>query len=233
MAHALVVGKVARGSRCRQSVLTACRLHTEGQTTHRSVFLTLTYRETADWQPGQIRSLVNLLREWCRRRGVKLRGVWVMELQKRGTPHYHIIIMLPKALSLPKPDKQGWWPHGSTKIETARNAVGYLAKYASKGINTAHQAPKGARICGAQGLTTDERDEKSWWMKPRWVRDVFGVADRPVKVLGGYMSRLTGEVLKSPWRLLEVGAKWAWMEFTDEPPPQASRPAVGYAGATV
>jgi hypothetical protein len=129
-----------------------------------------------------------------------------------------MIIMLPKALSVPKPDKRGWWPHGSTKIETARNAVGYLAKYASKGMNTAHHAPRGARICGAQGLEADQRDEKAWWMKPRWVRDVFGICDRPVKIRGGYMSRCTGEVLKSPWRLLEVGKKWAWMEFTDDPP---------------
>jgi len=38
---------------------------------------------------------------------------------------------------LPKPDKQGWWPHGMPKIESCRKqSVGYLIKYATKGQQT-------------------------------------------------------------------------------------------------
>lgn len=219
-----MVGKVSRGSRCRQSVITAARLLSEGGDVHRCVFLTLTYREDVEWAAGHIRTLNSRFEDWCARRGVKLRLVWVLELTARGRPHYHAIIMLPKRLSLPMPDRRGWWPHGMTKMETARNGVGYLAKYASKGMNTAYQAPKGARICGARGLSPEQRDEKSWWMKPRWVREVLGILDRPKKVKGGYLAQSTGELLLSPWRMLERGAKWAWINFTDEPPPKRADP---------
>lgn len=219
MGEVFVHGKVARGARCRQSVLTACRLHAEGQHTHRALFLTLTYRDDVEWSPGHVRTLNRRLEDWCKRRGVRLRLTWVLELTKRGRPHYHGVVFLPKALSLPKPDKRGWWPHGMTKLETARCAVGYLAKYASKGIGTAFSAPKGARITGCRGLTAEERDEKAWWMKPRWVREVLGIEDRPQKVRGGYLSRLTGEFLRSRWMLSERGPGYEWLVFKEQPPP--------------
>jgi hypothetical protein len=218
VADAFVHAKVGRGARCRQSVLTACRLHAESGHTHRAIFMTLTYGPGVEWEPGHVRTLHNRLTEYCRRRGVRLRCTWVLELTKKGVPHYHIVIFLPKPLGVPRPDDYGWWPHGMTKVETARCAVGYLAKYASKGIGTAFSAPKGARITGCRGLTAEERDEKAWWMKPRWVREVLGIEDRPQKVRGGYLSRATGELLLSPWRLSERGPRYEWMVFTDDPP---------------
>lgn len=198
--------------------MTAARLHSEFGHTHRAVFGTLTYRDDGAWESGHIRQFFDALKQWCKRRGVPLRYVWVQELTKRGRPHYHYLVFLPRALSLPSPDKRGWWRHGSSKQETARCAVAYLAKYASKCIGTAFELPKGARISGAGGLTASQRDEKSWWMKPKWVRDVLSIADRPAKVKGGYVARATGEFLKSPWRMVERGAKWDWFEFSDEPP---------------
>lgn len=218
MASVVVHGKVSRWSRMRQATITAARLLCSG--VFRSVFITLTYREGVEWEPGQIRTFRECLRSWCKARGVTLKQCWVLETTKRGRPHYHVLVFLPRALSLPKPDNRGWWPHGMSKIETARNPVGYMACYMGKGGQTAFTAPKGARICGAAGLSPEERDEKSWWMKPRWVRDVFGIEDRPVKVNGGYMARTTGELLASPWRMSERGPKWAWFEFTDDPPPE-------------
>jgi len=207
----LVHRKVSRWQRMRQSVITACRLLCGD--VYRAVFITLTYREGVEWEPGHIRDFRNALHHWCKRRGVKLKSVWVLETTLRGRPHYHALIFLPRALSLPKPDNRGWWPHGMSKIETARNPVGYMAGYMGKGGQTAFTAPKGARICGASGLSAEERDEKSWWMKPRWVREVFGITDRPAKVQGGYLARATGEFLRSPWKLVLRGPKWEWCEF--------------------
>lgn len=220
MAKVFCHRKVIRGTRCKQSIMTAARLHSETGHTHRAVFGTMTYRESAQWAPGHIRSFFDAIKQWCKRRGVPLRYVWAQELTKRGRPHYHFIIFLPKALSLPRPDKRGWWRHGMSKIETARCAVAYLAKYASKCVGTAFALPKGARICGAGGLSAAQRDEKSWWMKPRWVRDAFAIEDRPAKITGGYVSRSTGEFLKSPWWMSSRDALWEWCEFSDGPPGQ-------------
>ena len=95
--------------------------------------LTLTYRPDADWAPGQISSVVRHIRQWLARKGHEMRFVWGQEFTKKGRPHYHLLLWLPLGLTIPKPDKQRWWPWGMTKIEWARNAVGYIAKYASKG----------------------------------------------------------------------------------------------------
>jgi Protein of unknown function (DUF3296). len=37
------------------------------------------------------------------RRGHKLPYVWVAELQKRGALHYHVLLWLPRGLTLPNP----------------------------------------------------------------------------------------------------------------------------------
>ena len=79
--------------------------------------LTLTYREVGAWHPRHISELLQRVRVWLRRRGERLRYVWVGELQQRGALHYHVLCWLPRGLTLPKPDKQGWWTHGSTRIE--------------------------------------------------------------------------------------------------------------------
>jgi hypothetical protein len=222
MASVLVVPQIARWMRLKQGLLTAARLFSESFT-WRCTFITLTYREDVAWEANQIRYFSKRLREWCLARRVAVRALWCLETTKRGRPHYHVLVFLPRALSLPKPDKAGWWRLGSTKIETARNPVGYMVGYLAKGGQTCFTAPKGARIYGASGLDADQRQEKSWWMKPRWVRDVFAPADRPQKVRGGYLSRLTGEFLKSPWVLSERGPKWRWFEFSsvDDPPSEA------------
>lgn len=82
--------------------------------------VTLTYREVDAFEPLHITKLLKCIRSWLARRGRKLHYVWVAELQQRGALHYHLLIWLPRGLTLPKPDKQGWWPHGSTRIEWAR-----------------------------------------------------------------------------------------------------------------
>jgi hypothetical protein len=92
-------------------------------------------------------------------RDIPFRYVWVAELQKRGALHYHVAIWLPKRVQLPKFDKQGWWPHGSTQRLIAKNAVGYLMKYLSK-ISPFHKFPKGVRIHGFGGLTQQARGNR-------------------------------------------------------------------------
>ena len=62
---------------------------------------------------------------------------------------------LPKGVSMPKADKQGWWKHGMTRSEWAHSPVGYLCKYTSKGIDfdSWGKLPRGGRLFGHGGYT--------------------------------------------------------------------------------
>lgn len=190
---------------CR-SIVTAARMHEHellGLARHKPAMLTLTYREVGAWHPRHISDLLRLTRQWLSRRECRFRYVWVAELQQRGALHYHVVIWLPRGLSLPKPDKQGWWPHGSTRIEWARQPVGYLVKYASKldskvGIGF----PAGARLHGHGGLEDFGRSVAQWFNLPTWAREVCDLAGRAVRRKGvGLVDRQSGVCLPSPWRV--------------------------------
>ena len=85
---------------------------------------------------------------------------------------------------MPKADKRGWWRQGMTQTVWARNAVGYLAKYASKG-NGDQVIPKGVRLYGIGGLSASSRLNRAWWNLPSGVR-VWGFpSDRWRRAPGG------------------------------------------------
>jgi hypothetical protein len=164
--------------------------------------LTLTYRDDVEWTPGQVSSVVRHLRQWLARKGVPMRFVWVQEFTKRGRPHYHMLLWLPLRIGKIYPDERGWWPHGFTRFEWARNAVGYIAKYASKG-DALHQPAKGARMHGNGGLTGGALIEQRWWKLPGWLRDRVepsdGVRRAKTGTGGGFVNPGSGEVYRSPW----------------------------------
>ena len=123
-------------------------------------------------------------------------------------PHYHPLIWLPKGLTLPKPDKQGWWPHGSTRIEYARNPIGYIAKYASKGTDSEFSFPPGARIHGSGGLSGSGLLESRWLKLPAWAREHSQPSDKlRRRIGGGILNPDTGEMLLTPWRVLFKGGE--------------------------
>jgi len=198
MTKCLIVDTEAgRLTRMRRGVLTAARLLAESSPSGgRWVMVTQTYAPHAEWTALHQTQFVKRLRAWSTRRGFTARYVWVMELTKAGIPHYHTLIWIPKGHTLPKADKRGWWPWGMTRTEVARNAVGYLAKYSSKG--SFGSFPKGARIHGAGGLG-DQVSTLRWWMLPRYAREHFAIADRVKRVCGGFVSRATGEFLRGMW----------------------------------
>lgn len=195
---------LTRLRRLRRAVLTAARLHDfellDG-CRHKPAMLTLTYREVGAWNPRHISDLLRLVRQWLGRRGVRFRYVWVAELQQRGALHYHALIWLPRGLTLPKPDKQGWWPHGSTRIEWARQPAGYLVKYASKlDSKVGTGFPPGARLHGHGGLEDFGRSVAQWFNLPAWAREVCDLAGRAVRRKGvGLVDRQSGICLPSPW----------------------------------
>lgn len=169
--------------------------------------VTLTYRDDVKWVPKQMTALTKHMREYARRCGFVFRYVWVLELTQRGRPHYHLLVWLPAGRSMPKPDKQGWWPHGKTRIEWAKKPVGYIAKYASKGMDyeQSQLIPKGARLVGHGGLSVEGKTELRWWMLPTWVRDVFSEVADVRRIVGGFVNKETAEFLESPWKVVFLG----------------------------
>lgn len=172
----------------------------------RVAFLTLTYRDEDEFDASQISLFIKRVRQWSKRRGFDLPYIWVLERgETNARLHYHVVVWLPSGVSMPKPDKQGWWVWGMTRIEWARSkaaAVGYLAKYAAKCSRA--DFPSGARIHGAGGLTALERCKLAWGSAPAWVRDhwpSWESVPRPAKG-GGWVSRVTGEWLPSPWQFV-------------------------------
>lgn len=176
-------------------------------------FITLTYRDAKAWRAGHFGAFRKALNHWCVANKVKLRFVWVAELQRRGAVHYHVVVWLPKGKYLPFADAQGWWPHGATNIRTAQSPISYIAKYASKtDASAVYGYPKGARMHGAGGLDVEHRRHLRYWQAPFWVRDALSGRADIRKVTGGYMDKFTGEFLASPWRVYvgPGGEVWAY-----------------------
>jgi hypothetical protein len=213
----LVDRKQHRTRKVSQAVKTTARLHQDEISSsgfrYKPAMITATYAPDKSWAKKDISGLLNnckmyLLRKYKQNR---FRYTWVAELTKRGVIHYHIILWLPKGCTLPKPDKKGWWSKGSTRIEWVKNAIGYLAKYASKGSDTSHDFPKGARISGYAGLTEDSRREYRFWRTPRSIREQFNPEQLLApssfdlrKTSGGYFNKDTGEFLESEYRLVLI-----------------------------
>ncbi|UNK44019.1 hypothetical protein MNO14_08220 [Luteimonas sp. S4-F44] len=181
--------------------------------------LTATYRAGGDSSPRDVSNLVRGVRRFFHKvAGRKGHGrplfryLWVGELTKALRPHYHLLIWIPRGYYFPKADRAGWWPHGMTKIERARNAVGYLAKYASKFCGAMAEAfPKGFRTHGVGGLNDESKRELRWWKSPQDARDALGVDADIRKVPGGYADKRTGEFWPSPWRVyFDKGRVIAW-----------------------
>jgi len=161
--------------------------------------LTLTYAPGQVYSPLDVSGLLKRMHQWAERRGVLLLGLWVLELTKAGNPHYHILLWLPKGFTLPKPDKQGWWTKGHTRIEWARSPVGYIAKYSSKG--TGGDIPSGARLWGAFGRSARVVARVSWAMAPKWLREFVEEGNRVIKQGCWWLDQVTGIRYRSPWVL--------------------------------
>ena len=167
------------------------------------IMVTCTYRPGVEWRKEHISGLLHVMRQYAHRRGVRLRYQWVLELTQRGVPHYHVLLWTPAKFRFPRPDSAGWWPHGSTRIELARRPVGYMVKYASKGMDPeiAGEIPTGARIFGVGNAAGAERHEVGRARLPAWLQEVTAFEQRPRRVVGvGWVCPDTGKVYQSPFR---------------------------------
>lgn len=181
---------------------------------HYAILGTGTYAPGNQWLPQHVTQTMRCYRQQAARDGVEFRYEWVAELQlrrmrRRGESsaecmHYHWLVWVPNGYTFPLPDNRGWWPHGMTNVESARNPVGYLAKYASKGTE-GERLPRGARISGGGGLSVTGRALAAWWLRPRYVREAFPDFLELVRRAkgGGWLNHTTGEWIGRPdwdWR---------------------------------
>lgn len=150
---------------------------------YRVAMVTLTYRRDGMWEAAQIVELLKHYREYFRRHAKEqaipeCHYVWVMEMTEIGRPHYHIVMWMPKGVKPPMPDRQGWWPHGSTQAKYTHSPIGYLAKYTSKhATKSGRHLPKGARLWGHGGLKMVERGPVAFALAPKWLKKLRHVHD--------------------------------------------------------
>jgi hypothetical protein len=178
--------EAARLKRMRRRVCKAAQLHQSDDLTGlRPAMVTLTYRQCDDWNGKHVSEAIKRCRQWLARRGHRMRYVWTAELQERGAIHYHIVTWLPDGQDRPPFwDKQGWWPHGSSRSEWARNAVGYIVSYASKVLDK-QRLPCGARMHGAGGFTPHQRKLMAFHARPTWLRLISSVLQKVRREKGG------------------------------------------------
>lgn len=198
----------ARLKRMRRTVINSARCHIRQRRGFRDrwLMLTTTYADDKEWSASDLRDCLQRMRMWFKRRGWPLAYVWVLELTKRGRPHYHVLIRLGVNQRIPHPDDCGWWQKGSTNLEPCRNAVGYVAKYASKG-GEREDFPKGARIHGAAGLNPESRIEVAFWNLPVWARECLDQMQRLTRIPGGFVVPATGEYLPTPYAVIFKGGQ--------------------------
>lgn len=167
---------------------------------YRVAMITATYRPGEERHARHITGLIKCYRAWAARKNIQIAYVWVLELTKRGVPHYHLLIWIPRGFTPPLPDKQGWWKHGHTSAVWARHPIGYIAKYMSKGDCGA--LPKSARVDGAGGLDGSQRALCSWMRAPGWLQRFVPRGHRILKRRESWWEdATTGNRFRSPWVL--------------------------------
>lgn len=186
-----------------------------------ALLITLTFAQgDRDRAKGQIVRFVQALRD----RGIRC-YFWFAELQKRGVIHYHLIIVGRRFLS------HKWlseiWGLGWVWVEYVglQNAFRYVLKYArklGKGYQVDYQAfsklYRGFRIFSHNRL-------QDWfarsWKLPAWLRElVWERGEIPRRLAGaGWVFLSSGELVRSPWRLLGVealeGGGWLLLMLKD------------------
>lgn len=210
----------SRLKQMRSRVLTGARLHVSQVSTWRAAMLTLTYAPNAEWDKRHVSECLRSIRQWLKRRRIDCRYVWVMELTKAGRPHYHLVVWLPWGMKLPFLDEKAWWPHGMTRMEWAKCAVGYVSKYVSKGDEKV-QLPKGARMYSVGGLKDEALSEARWWALPTWLREQVEKSQVVRRNKGGgWLDRDSGEMYWSPWKVIfRHGEIWIFRTDTSSPSP--------------
>ncbi len=225
-----VVHAESRFTRLQKNVGIAGKVHQlETQARgYQVLFVTLTYRPGIDWDPAHMTSYVDRVRNHYRwATGDKLRYVWVAETQERGAVHYHIIFWVKKSYFMPKADKRGWWPHGSTKTEVARlsgGSVVYLMSYIKK-HSSKEGLPNGCRVYGCGGHSDSGRALRRWVNYPAFVQARASASCRWHRAVGGGWTAPDGSHWPAEWAVSAIGQGYTRVLRVRTYPPTGIQPS--------
>ena len=133
-----------------------------------AIAVCLTYRDLEAWEMGKraLSKYLNALRMYIARKyRVRFLYCWVREMQERGVPHYHILLIVPKGVRIPKPD-QSWWEWGMSNVKLLRfrgrkKIEYYLMDYLEKEIEEVDGVGylRYSHVFGVSQLVKTD----SWW----------------------------------------------------------------------
>lgn len=103
------------------------------------LFVTLTVRNRVEWSRMKksygLRNFIKNVKREIERQGYSCYGyVWVLEMQKRFIPHYHLCFIVDRGVFIRSPDLC-LWTYGSSnvkRLEISKVPVKYLSKYLAK-----------------------------------------------------------------------------------------------------
>jgi len=218
----------ARCTRLRKNLGLAAKSLSKGE--GQAWMLTLTYAAVDGWKPSHIREALAHLRKWLdREHAWKLRYLWVMELQKRGAPHYHVVVWVPGGVSAADLhlDSRGWWAHGFTNAVKAVAPVRYVMKYVSK-FDSVHSFPKGARCYGIGGLDAVGARCRRWINWPTFVQARADVNTPVARTRGGGWL-VAGARYLSEWGVSAIGRGYTRLVRLRTYPPTGLQPVGPYS----
>lgn len=163
-----------------------------------AVFVTLTYREMNQFEPGQIRAYIKLIKE--RLKGKLVAYAWVCEVTKNRVPHYHVLFVVKRGTRIRKPDL-GDWQYGFSNIQKCYKGLYYIISYLKKSFDG--DLPKNARCFGVFSLGEIKkyirRDCLPMWLQ-QFIFDhgvFFNSESTFCKVSGGWM--VNDELIYTPY----------------------------------
>lgn len=123
-------------ARARREIIELIRLNLVPD----SCLLTLTYKENVQDYDKAYRDFYNFVKMFKYNFGISLKYIRVIELQKRGAIHFHVIVFNPEFCRIPYNDIYNVWGHGAVHIRrievlddvTADRVGNYLGKYLTK-----------------------------------------------------------------------------------------------------
>lgn len=162
----------------------------------RAVSVTLTYRESSEFNPKHISQFLDKLRRFLKRSDHKLTYAWVLERAARL--HYHLILWLPCRFAVSKENLKRWWQAGSTWVASCHSPKAwgcYMAKFYSLSV-----LPKGARVFGYGGLDEVGKTAASRAGLPRWLSGILPRGATAKKCPGGgWYDTASGQIYLSPY----------------------------------
>lgn len=187
------------------------------------VMVTLTLRTAEDYSENMIRPFMRKVRDYY---GRNLQAyAWGTEMQKRGVPHYHVLLCFEKPVPMQKFDKNGWWSYGMTRWEIARSRW-YLMKYTGKEYQK-ENLPSGARMYRVWISSSIGKNASQFLMYrlsswPRWVEQhvitLLGTGASDIRLSrpkGGGVD-INGDTYYSPWVCFVCDVDWQTVRHLEQ-----------------